>query len=568
MKLDMTPGGRTMRPLPGAFAQASDPRRFQVSDTLTDADIAAMLRGEFERTGYVGTRADDGNADVCVPAQYADTDTTSHADAFAALMRAHEMLHVRVSREANDANNSLRGVLDDATAVAQYDALRDHANGLDNAIEDALINRMLGMLQRDMFPAGVYELACDAVEASDVAGMLRCNKGADGKVETVAARATAACARLLAQGAPPNVVAARVVQSVARFAVDSLAHFVARAPFYGRALSDESTCGGTTARYLVYSSDSFSLKRGERRVYAEMGGRMRACADAFRAIASVVDVGACGWVLHAMLVTLWRSCVLACMRSETPHDAITQVRGYYGTRDARMGERRNMLNAVYCIAEPLLPYCAGAELTTARDATANGGEGSPRRDGPVESDPLPERVDLPLMQGRRIRAWRSRPASEGDTLGDLSRIVSDGAVFAARRRLQARAGTVLIDMSGSMSLDANDVAALVREAPLGTVYGATCGPSQLVVLARGGRHVDAEALPECGGANRADAALADWLAKQPAPRVWVTDGLFQGQHAKTSGQYVARVQAVARKGRVRVVPTVEAALALFASGRV
>ena len=570
MKLDTTPGGRTMRPLPGAFAQASDPRRFQVSDTLTDTDIAAMLRGEFERTGYVGTRADDGHADVCVPAQYADTDTTSHADAFAALIRAHEMMHVRVSREAQGtADHSLRGVLEDVTAVAQYDALRGHVNGLDNVIEDVLVNRMLGMLQHDMFAAGVYDLACDAVEASDVAGMLRCNKGPDGKVKTVAARATAACERLLAQGAPPNVVAARVVQSVARLAVDSLACFVAHAPFYGRALSAQSTCSHGIAEYLVYGADSFSLKRGERRIYAEMVERMRACADAFRAIASVVDVGACGWVLPAMLIALWRAHVQACMRGGPPHDAITQGQhGYYGTRGARMGERRNMLNAVYCIAEPLLPYCVGAESTTARDATANDGKGQPRRDGPVESAPLPERVDLPLMQGRRVRAWRSRPASEGDTLGDLSRIVSDGAVFAARRRLQARAGTVLIDMSGSMSLGADDVVALVREAPLGTVYGATCEPSQLVVLARGGRYVDAGVLPKCGGANRADAALADWLVKQPAPRVWVTDGLFQGRHAETSGEYVARVQAVARKWRVRVVPDVKAALALFSRGRV
>ncbi len=105
----------------------------------------------------------------------------------------------------------------------------------------------------------------------------------------------------------------------------------------------------------------------------------------------------------------------------------------------------------------------------------------------------------------------------------------DRRVFAARR--PRKGGTLLIDMSGSMSLTAADVEQLLAHSPASTiaVYSADRSAGVLKILARHGRRAAAaDLLRPAGQFNVIDGPALDWLATQPPPRVWLSDGRVTG----------------------------------------
>jgi hypothetical protein len=111
----------------------------------------------------------------------------------------------------------------------------------------------------------------------------------------------------------------------------------------------------------------------------------------------------------------------------------------------------------------------------------------------------------------------------------VHRLPVDGAVFTAKR--PKKGGTVLCDASGSMDYGDDDIARIIREAPGSTVafYAGAEGHSRahgrIVVGAAGGRAATVadimKALP--GRQNKIDGPALRWLARQPAPRFWISD---------------------------------------------
>lgn len=111
----------------------------------------------------------------------------------------------------------------------------------------------------------------------------------------------------------------------------------------------------------------------------------------------------------------------------------------------------------------------------------------------------------------------------------IHRLPVDGAVFTTRRR--AKGGTILCDYSGSMGYHDADIDRILRNAPAAKIAfyaggrrgGQACG--RIVIGADRGRAAECadvrKALP--GSENFVDGPALRWLAKQPAPRFWISD---------------------------------------------
>lgn len=135
-------------------------------------------------------------------------------------------------------------------------------------------------------------------------------------------------------------------------------------------------------------------------------------------------------------------------------------------------------------------------------------------------------------QDLRRRSRRMAAADAGTFLDRIERVFTDQKVF---RELRPHfGGTVLIDVSGSMSLEPEDVLELVKVAPAATV-ATYCGRSdrgQLRIVAENGRMASHKsgAYNPYGNGNIIDGPALHWLASQRAPRIWVSDCLVTGEH--------------------------------------
>ena len=194
------------------------------------------------------------------------------------------------------------------------------------------------------------------------------------------------------------------------------------------------------------------------------------------------------------------------------------------------------------------------------EAGASGRGGGLLRWGELRAIEQPAR-SIPC--GRMVR-MTVRFADEGTMLRAPHRLLVDGRVFACRRRARGCGGTVLIDASGSMHLGAGDLAAILRAAEGAQVAcydGHREGWGALRILARDGRRVadDLIAPPTGGGGNVVDGPALRWLAAQPPPRVWVTDGMVTGVGDTGSrllaheAETICRDAAIARVGGVEEV---------------
>lgn len=117
--------------------------------------------------------------------------------------------------------------------------------------------------------------------------------------------------------------------------------------------------------------------------------------------------------------------------------------------------------------------------------------------------------------------WRD----QGTVPGAMHRMTTDQKVFRTRTRISG--GTILIDMSGSMSITSDQVEELLQQAPAATVagyWGYGDGTGTIRVLAADGRMTAKRYFESDGGTNEIDLPAIEWLARQPGPRYWVCDG--------------------------------------------
>ena len=165
---------------------------------------------------------------------------------------------------------------------------------------------------------------------------------------------------------------------------------------------------------------------------------------------------------------------------------------------------------------------------------------------------MPDRPKAVVQVGER-RSQRHRPLDEGILPARMYRMTIDQRVFTRRHGL--RGGTILLDRSGSMCVKADDLKKLVLEFPRVTVadYGGHNREGNLRLLIRHGRRVSDTTLarPPAGSFNVIDVPALEWLGRQSAPRVWISDGGVTGVGDTPSMLVVQQAHYLKLRGRIR-----------------
>lgn len=175
---------------------------------------------------------------------------------------------------------------------------------------------------------------------------------------------------------------------------------------------------------------------------------------------------------------------------------------------------------------------------------------------------IPEVVEPPLEANNRgVGNFAVTSAETGIQLRwhSLHRIVTDGVVFrrAARRPGALQKGTVLIDISGSMSFTDKNLQAIINMLPHATiaVYSGEipyvgAQKAYVVVVGRNGKRVHSlEDIPR-GGGNMCDGPALLWLSRQAAPRLWICDGGVTGKGDQQALYMLDECQAIMTAGGI------------------
>lgn len=164
--------------------------------------------------------------------------------------------------------------------------------------------------------------------------------------------------------------------------------------------------------------------------------------------------------------------------------------------------------------------------------------------------------------GRRL----SSPGSHRDTgiiPVKFERYCTDKMLF----RIRKTTGSLVIDCSGSMHWDWDALQDALKKLP-NMVVGCYQGFSddvrgRLCVIARNGRWSDYQPTREPGGLcgnNTVDYQALLWLASQPKPRVWLSDGdIVGGNHLNTH----AKCTELMERARIVRITSMDAALRYF-----
>jgi hypothetical protein len=141
-----------------------------------------------------------------------------------------------------------------------------------------------------------------------------------------------------------------------------------------------------------------------------------------------------------------------------------------------------------------------------------------------------EMVNPPLTESIKRHA-KLRPKKRYGFIGGFKQPMRalipafDGRAW--QLKLKKEGGSILLDMSGSMSLNDSDILDMLKRAPYATILGySEDDTGKLYVLARNGRYV--KTIPPHGAGNGCDGPALRYLASLPGPRIWVSDGQVVG----------------------------------------
>jgi len=169
-------------------------------------------------------------------------------------------------------------------------------------------------------------------------------------------------------------------------------------------------------------------------------------------------------------------------------------------------------------------------------------------------------ISATMPPSKFSRKWRAN--DEGTLPRYLNRYFIDGKIFGYKKRHQG--GTVLVDVSGSMSLSSYDIAEVLRLAPGCTIatYSGQTKSGTLQIIAKNGRCVK-NWRNTTGGSNVVDYPALKWLAKQQHPRLWISDGVVTGVGDFPSRQMFMMCVMVAKRAWATRLSHMEEAKAFF-----
>ncbi len=140
------------------------------------------------------------------------------------------------------------------------------------------------------------------------------------------------------------------------------------------------------------------------------------------------------------------------------------------------------------------------------------------------------------LQSRLKNGRVYRPADFGYNPKYISRYCIDKKIF--KQKMTALGGTILIDASGSMSFNGQDILEIMQLLPAVTIamYNGSGHKGDLRIIAKNGKRVSEKYLDEHSGyGNIVDGPALEWLGTQPARRIWVSDMHVFGAHGDTAG---------------------------------
>lgn len=154
-----------------------------------------------------------------------------------------------------------------------------------------------------------------------------------------------------------------------------------------------------------------------------------------------------------------------------------------------------------------------------------------------------------------LRALRPRCEESGALMTRPERMFIDGRIFGVRRR--APGGSILIDVSGSMTFTVEQLDRILDRLP-----GATVGVysnHNFALVCRRGRRVSKEdvARYNFSGYNTCDGPALTWLGTQRAPRYWISDGHINGEHGNVGANLYTEVAMTLRRRHIARLDSVE-----------
>lgn len=169
-------------------------------------------------------------------------------------------------------------------------------------------------------------------------------------------------------------------------------------------------------------------------------------------------------------------------------------------------------------------------------------------------------VTLSMDAMARRRAPERKPSYVGGFRNAFRALLPamDGRAWAIRRKKMG--GTILLDMSGSMSLEPEDIVKLLKTAPLAQIagYSGNKTTGTMYIMAKGGRYHNG--IPAHPGNNVIDGPALHWLAKQPKPRVWISDGQVTGTGDGMQTRLLADAVGIVSRGDIERYHTIDAYL--------
>ena len=178
----------------------------------------------------------------------------------------------------------------------------------------------------------------------------------------------------------------------------------------------------------------------------------------------------------------------------------------------------------------------------------------------VEICPMPHAIPNTLR--------KRRTAEEGDSIRDITRLHIDGRVFKARSH-RPPAGSMLVDLSGSMSWSEEHLLEVVEAAPAALVatYSGQGERGTLRVVARGGRRARDKHITARNDGNVVDGPALAWLGRQKSPRVWFSDGGVTGVNDSCHNQLNTEAEQIRRAIGAVMTWEMDEAIRVITTGR-
>lgn len=177
------------------------------------------------------------------------------------------------------------------------------------------------------------------------------------------------------------------------------------------------------------------------------------------------------------------------------------------------------------------------------------------------------RESLTKSHPSRHVARKVRPKDFGDSVRFMDRDEADGKVFGAMRR--TKGGTILIDESGSMHFDSEQMARIIAAAPGALIasYSGRGGEGRLRIIGEHGKSVEDGQVFQGLGGNIIDGPALEWLATQRRPRLWVSDGKVTGVGDNPPLDLKIEANLICMKNHITRVPHADEAVEFLKKGR-